>query len=283
MANQGNKYIEIDKDILYQKYIIESKSMATISNELGFSCPTIHDRLKKYGLNRNKSEAQKIKCVREGVHNQFILDENLVKKLYLENSLSTYEIAEKLMCSQSKVYSTLKKIGVNKSISEVTKGSVPWNKNIPMCSKTKEKLKESLRGREGYWLGKIRNDDDKLKMRLSVIKRIKDTVLLNYQTFPNYNKNSIFYLEQYATENGYEIQHAENGGEFYIKELGYWVDGYDIDRNIVIEFDEKHHNKKKEIIKDMERQNKIITHLKCSFIRLDENGVEKLKINNHGK
>ena len=61
------------------------------------------------------------------------------------------------------------------------------------------------------------------------------------------------------------------------------MDGYDLEKNAVIEFDEKHHNKKRQIIKDMYRQNQIINHLKCSFIRLDENGNEKLIINNHGE
>jgi uncharacterized protein (UPF0276 family) len=39
----------------------------------------------------------------------------------------------------------------------------------------------------------------------------------------------------------------------------------------------------KQKFKDMNRQNNIINHLNCSFIRLDENGVEKLKLNYYGK
>ena len=61
-----------------------------------------------------------------------------------------------------------------------------------------------------------------------------------------------------------------NGGEFYIKELGYWVDGYDKDKNVVIEIDEKRHfdingNLHK---KDIKRQDEIMDLLKCKFIRL---------------
>ena len=58
------------------------------------------------------------------------------------------------------------------------------------------------------------------------------------------------------------------------KELGYWVDGYDKLKNVVIEFDEKYNNKP---------QNEIIKHLKCDFIRLNENGEEKLKIKYNGE
>jgi hypothetical protein len=280
MANTG---IELTEEILRQKYIYEELSISKISKELNYSPDTIHKRLKKYGLNRNKSQAQKLKCVKEGVHNKFSLNEKLLKKLYLEENLTTYEIANKLNCSKSKIYTTLKNMGINKSVSDVMKGKIPWNKNIPMSNETKNKIKESTKDRESYWLGKKRNDEDKTKMRLSAIKRVENKLIDNNQIFPNYNKYSIFYLEKYASENDYNIQHAENGGEFYIKDLGYWVDGYDLEKNAVIEFDEKHHNKKRQIIKDMYRQNQIINHLKCSFIRLDENGNEKLIINNHGE
>ena len=280
MANTG---INIEKEDLITKYVIEGKSIVIVAKELNTSTDTIYTRLKMYGLNRNKSEAQKLKCTKIGVHNSFELDTGLLKKLYLEDKLTTYEVAKKLGCSESKVYTTLKKMGINKSISDVTKGRIPWNKNVPMDDETKNKLKESLKGREGYWLGKIRDEKDKTKMRLSAIKRVKNNLQSNNQAFPNYNKESIFYLEKYAAENDYKIQHAENGGEFYIEKLGYWVDGYDTNKNVVIEFDETHHNKKNQKIKDMNRQNNIINHLKCSFIRLDENGVEKLKLNYHGK
>ena len=280
MANTG---INIKIEDLITKYIVEEKSIATVAKELNTSADTIHKRLKLYNINRNKSDAQKLKCKKVGVHNQFELNINELKKLYLDDKLTCNEIAKLLGCSESKVYTTLKNIGINKSISDVTKGRTPWNKNLPMNYDTKNKLKESLKGREGYWLGKIRGEQDKIKMRLSAIKRIKDNLLSNNQVFPNYNKKSIFYLEKYAIENDYKIQHAENGGEFYIEALGYWVDGYDINKNVVIEFDEIHHNKKKQKFKDMNRQNNIINHLNCSFIRLDENGVEKLKLNYYGK
>lgn len=66
------------------------------------------------------------------------------------------------------------------------------------------------------------------------------------------------------------FQHAENGGEYHIKKLGYWVDGYDKEKNIVIEIDEKHHfnsdgtYKKRDIV----RQKEIKDFLNCKFIRI---------------
>ena len=62
--------------------------------------------------------------------------------------------------------------------------------------------------------------------------------------------------------------HAENGGEYYIKELGYWVDGYSPNKNIVIEYYEKYHKQQKE--RDRQRKEEIIKLLNCEFIEINE-------------
>jgi hypothetical protein len=72
-------------------------------------------------------------------------------------------------------------------------------------------------------------------------------------------------------ETGTNIQHAENGGEFFIKELGYWVDGYDHINNIVYEWDETPHYVNNELReKDKLRQIEIEKFLNCKFIRIRE-------------
>jgi len=53
-----------------------------------------------------------------------------------------------------------------------------------------------------------------------------------------------------------------------IEELGYWVDGYDKENNIVYEYDEKRHKYKKD--KDKQRQREIEEFLECEFIRIKE-------------
>ena len=64
--------------------------------------------------------------------------------------------------------------------------------------------------------------------------------------------------------------HAENGGEYHIKELGYWVDGYSPTKNIVIEYDEEYHFTKNGRYrkKDIQRQLEIEKFLNCIFIRI---------------
>ena len=58
--------------------------------------------------------------------------------------------------------------------------------------------------------------------------------------------------------------------KYYIKELGYWVDGYDKENNVVYEYDEKYHRSEKQVIKDKNRQQEITKILKCSFIRKEK-------------
>jgi hypothetical protein len=133
-----------------------------------------------------------------------------------------------------------------------------YGTNVPQ--ERKDKIRKSL-------LGFRHSDETKKKMRLIAIERIQNRV---GQLSPGYNPNAIPIIEQKAKEYGIDdLQHAETpGGEFYIEELGYWVDGYSEEKNIVIEYYEKWHEKKKE--RDERRKNEIIKHLGCEFIIIKE-------------
>jgi hypothetical protein len=118
-----------------------------------------------------------------------------------------------------------------------------------------------------HQLGKPHTDQTKLKMRKSTLEYLKRT---KGQVVPRYNRESITVIEQYGIEHGYIFMHAENGGEYFVKELGYFVDAYDPINNVVLEFDEKHHfdNSGELREKDKERQQQIQDLLKCKFIRI---------------
>lgn len=125
--------------------------------------------------------------------------------------------------------------------------------------KTREKMSEATKKQ-------VITNEHRKNMRLARIKVLNE---LTGQISPAYNPNAIPILEQKAEEIGItDIQHAENGGEFYIKELGYWVDGYSSEKNIVIEYYEKAHDKKAE--RDKRRKQEIINHLNCQFIEIRE-------------
>jgi hypothetical protein len=104
-------------------------------------------------------------------------------------------------------------------------------------------------------------------MRLAAIKQLKEKYRNGFA--PNYSKDAIEYFNKLMKENHIYIQHAENGGEYYIENLGYWLDGYDKENNVAYEFDEfKHYDDDKLKQKDINRQKEIEKQLNCKFIRI---------------
>ena len=119
------------------------------------------------------------------------------------------------------------------------------------------------------WKGRHHSEETKRKIRQSTVK-----YLINVKSSrPRYNKKSIAFFDKLSKERGWNLQHAENGGEFYTG-IGYFVDAYDNQRNIVVEYDEKVHyvdvenNVLRE--KDLKRQKEIIEHLHCEYWRFNE-------------
>jgi len=159
---------------------------------------------------------------------------------------------------------------IGKIVSDETKQKISnFNKGKTLSDEHKLKIRNSKLGKPGPRLGMTTNDDTKSKMRLTVIQRISEAKFNGNQMMPSYNINSIPIIEQKAKELGItDLQHAENGGEYYIKELGYWVDGYSEEKNIVIEYYEKHHSRQEE--RDLQRQKEITNLLKCEFIIIKE-------------
>src|SRR3972149_3864410 len=83
-------------------------------------------------------------------------------------------------------------------------------------AETRLKISESKTGKKR----KPFSEETKKKLRLSAIKRIEKNKLNGNQLVPGYNPNSIPIIEEYGKINGYNFQHAENGGEYYSKDLG---------------------------------------------------------------
>jgi hypothetical protein len=114
------------------------------------------------------------------------------------------------------------------------------------------------------------------KIRLGCIESYKKKLKFSSELSPKHNPLACKIIDEYGRKNGYNFQHALNGGEYHIKELGYWLDGYDESKNSVIEYFEKHHNRTKMKIKDNRRMKEIIDFLKCTFIIIYENGEIKI-------
>ena len=110
-------------------------------------------------------------------------------------------------------------------------------------------------------------------MRLAAIKRMKDKGILTYR---NFNKNACRFFDELNKERGWELQHALNGGE--VEVYGYFLDAYDKNKNLVVEYDEPSHDRPCIKKKDKIRQNNIINYLKCKFYRYKEAENKLIKV-----
>ncbi len=128
--------------------------------------------------------------------------------------------------------------------SKAHKGQIAWNKGM--------KFKQS--------------DETKIKKKIKAIAFLEKIG----KVFPIFSPKACEIIDEYGKQYNYNFQHGMNGGEFHIKELGYFVDGYDKEKNIVIEYYEKRHEYA--IEKDKTRKNEIKNFLKCKFIEIWYNG-----------
>lgn len=95
------------------------------------------------------------------------------------------------------------------------------------------------------------------RMRNSAIKRIK-----LYGGVASFNHTACEFIDEFGKKNGYNFQHAKNGGEVWID--GYSLDGYDKEKNIVFEYDEPNHEKVKNKLNDLIRVESL---LKSNYIK----------------
>ena len=89
--------------------------------------------------------------------------------------------------------------------------------------------------------------------------------------FRNYNQKACEFIDKLNKEREWNFQHGMNGGE--VELYGYFVDGYDKERNIIFEYDEPHHYQIRGGLKnkDLIRQKTLINEIKPKlFIRYDE-------------
>lgn len=138
--------------------------------------------------------------------------------------------------------------------------------------------KETIEKLKKAWYEKTEENkkDISQKQRISMIKRIKGR---KGSAIPFYNIDSINFFNYLNNKYRLEGLHAENQGEYYIKELGYYPDFYSKKYNLVIEWDEKHHYLLNGQLKprDKNRELNIKRFLKCEFIRIkqEENNFKK--------
>jgi len=231
-AKQLNNKCRLSKNDLVLNYPV--KSITEISNEYNCSHSYVYSKLKEFGIKIEKNGFfQKVSAKKNNLLLKG-LSESILKNLYLKEKFSMNEIADIFETDKNYIKRRLKEFG------------------IKIRTKT-----------EAF------NTERHKKKRGDIVRNLLDN---NIGVFiPLYNKNSIPIIEKFGKDNGFNFQHAENGGEIFLEDIFVWVDAYDKEKNVVLEFYEKEHKYRKE--KDKKRVKKIVKYLKCKLFIIHESGL----------
>ena len=132
----------------------------------------------------------------------------------------------------------------------------------PISQHQRERIGESRKGKK-------HSIETKRKMRLTAIKNIIEK---NGSIAPRYNIEACKFFDKMENEKKWNGLYATKNGEFYIKDLGYFVDYYEPSLNLIVEYDESNHYNIDNTLKkrDKDRMLEIINRLKCQFYRYNE-------------
>jgi len=155
-----------------------------------------------------------------------------------------------------------------KNIGLSSKGRIPANKGKPRSQETRDKialkLKGTTAGRKNPMYGKVgarkgmkTSPETRRKQRISHIAHAEKTG----QKWLGIGKNETQLLDQQE-----KIDNCKILRQYRIKDLGYFVDGYDPINNRVYEVYERAHDA--QVQKDFERETEICNHLSCDFVIL---------------
>lgn len=211
-------------------------------NELIRICPECNNEIKHKNIRSWKNSINKNKLCKSCSRKQVMNNKEIREKI--SKSLLGHKVTRE----------------TRTKISKKQKGVKKWENGFSKEHRNKIKEKRKLQ--------KF-SEESCRKMRISAKKRIENQ---NGQCIPNYNPNSIKFLEQKAKElNINDLQHAENGGEFQFR--GFFADGFSKEKNIWFEYMERRHEAKSK--RDLKRRTEIIKHLECKFIEIWYNGTIK--------
>lgn len=157
--------------------------------------------------------------------------------------------------------------------------NVEFHRNCPTCHKTiyyRSKCSLLNANQTNAWCSQCRNsgqnnpfygkqhtDEHRKYKRNGKIKQLAHKGIV-----AGYNPVASQYFQQLNESMNWNGTYAENGGEVII--AGYYVDFYDVQKNIVVEYDEPHHEKPSKKKLDVIRQNNILQVTNGRFFRYSE-------------
>jgi len=248
----GCKKCKIDKGVYYTK----RKS----TNQFIEESKKIHGDKYDYSLVDYKNNKTKVKiiCPEHGVFEQTPLQHLTLKQNCKKCVVDSYKNGRFLFIEKSrKIHGDKYDYSLVNYVNNKTKVKII----CPIHGVFEQRPDSHLNGQNCYKCSLINK-------RIKFINKIRHRLEQGYQLVPNYNKDFCQYLDLMSKCFGVYIQHAMNGGEYHIEELGYWVDGYDKENNVVYEYYEKFHKYQEE--KDLKRMQEIIEYLNCEFVIIED-------------
>jgi hypothetical protein len=147
-----------------------------------------------------------------------------------------------------------------------------WNKGKKLSKIHIQKLSDSHKGQISSFKGKTHSKETKEKLRVARCKWIE-----KIGGGPQFNPSACKFFDSLNREKGWNLQHALNGGEIIV--CGYFLDAYDKQKKIVVEYDEPAHEVSTKKKKDLIRQNEIIESISPNeFWRYNERFGELRRI-----
>lgn len=291
MESKNKKIFDLTRDEIYHLYIRLNLTQTDIAKMFKCDNSNVSRKLKKYNIKKsNINETQSRKQRKSNVE--------ITKEMLINNypKLSITEIGKKYGASNSYIYTLLKKFNISIMKNGYFQKKKCENKNDKIKNITKELLFEKyiINEKPAHKIGEefgvdknfiyrklnefaIKKRSKKESFNTIKHKELKKAILIknigsdltNFK--PNYNKESIKILKEFGLKHGLKLQHAENGGEFFIEKYSYWVDGYDEEKNIIVEYYENAHKYKNDY--DKKRIENIKNLLNCKVYIIHENGL----------
>ena len=171
-------------------------------------------------------------------------------------------------CSKKGKFNWVRKNGGLKPSTILKLKKICGGKNHPNYGKrlsefTKQKISDSHK-KENLSQQNITN------YRIGAMNRILRQKKRGARGYCNYNEMACGFFDKLNEVKNWKGIHALNGGEYVVKELGYFLDYYEPEKNVVIEWDESYHRKKKQMEKDEQKERLVRKLFGCRFYRVKQ-------------
>ena len=122
-------------------------------------------------------------------------------------------------------------------------------------------------------LGRVQPLEQTRKIRLKAIKRVSEASFEGRQICPACSPRACEFFERFDKDFNTQGRYGTNGGEYFIKELGYWPDYINFNLKLIMEWDEEDHYNGSGVLKkkDVRRQEEIQKYFPdFRFVRIRE-------------